>query len=180
MKGISAFLSLAFIYLVNLCGCFRFFARKGTLCPENQVLKYSATNRDGSCEYKSKPKICQECPSRSKCTESKNCVKVVTRHVWEEYIELAEDVRHSPEGKEIYSMRGQTIERVFADAKEKHSMRYTHYRGLAKLRIQALLTFAAMNLKKLAKWKKTKDLLHEFLLCLRLIWRQKREKLCFA
>ena len=80
-------------------------------------------------EYKSNPKICANCPSRHKCTESKNCVKVVTRHVWEDYIELAEDVRHSPEGKEIYAMRGKTIERVSADAKEKHFMRYTQYRG---------------------------------------------------
>jgi len=124
------------------------------LCPENQVLKYSTTNREGYREYKSDPKICANCPSRHQCTESKNCVKVVTRHVWEDYMELAEDVRHSPEGKEIYAMRGQTIERVFADAKEKHFMRYTYYRGLAKVRMQALLTFTAMNLKKLAKWKR--------------------------
>ena len=124
------------------------------LCPENQILKYSTTNREGYREYKSNPKRCANCPSRSRCTESKNCQKVVTRHVWEEYMELAEDVRHSPEGKEIYALRSQTIERVFADAKEKHFMRYTYYRGLAKLRMQALLTFAAMNLKKLAKWKR--------------------------
>ena len=126
------------------------------LCPENQILKYSTTNRDGYREYKSDPRICQTCPSRHQCTQSKNCVKVFTRHVWEDYLERAEDVRHSPEGKGIYPMRGQTIERVFADAKEKHFMRYTYYRGLAKLRMQALLTFAAMNLKKLAKWKKIK------------------------
>jgi hypothetical protein len=122
------------------------------LCPENQVLKYSTTNRDGYREYKSDPKICANCPSRHQCTESKNNVKVVTRHVWESYMELAEDVRHSPEGKETYSMRSQTIERIFADAKEKHFRRYTYYRGLAKLRMQALLTFAAMNLKKMAVW----------------------------
>ena len=142
------------------------------LCPENQVLKYSTTNRDGYREYKSDLKICAHCPSRHLCTESKNCQKVVTRHVWEDYMELAEDVRHSPEGKEIYSMRGQTIERVFADAKEKHFMRYTYYRGLAKLRMQALLTFAAMNLKKLAKWKRINGLLPDLFLILRLFWRQ--------
>lgn len=129
------------------------------LCPENQVLKYSTTSREGYREYKSNPKICQNCPSRHQCTESKNCQKVVTRHVWDDYMELAEDVRLSPEGKEIYAMRKETIERVFADAKEKHFMRYTHYRGLAKLRMQALLTFACMNLKKLAKWKKKNGLL---------------------
>ena len=140
------------------------------LCPENQVLKYSTTNREGYREYKSDPKICANCPSRHKCTESKNCVKVVTRHVWEGYMELAEDVRHSPQGKAIYAMRGQTIERVFADAKEKHFMRYTYYRGLAKLRMQALLTFAAMNLKKLAKWKKKNGLFYRLLPDLFVFW----------
>jgi transposase len=141
------------------------------LCPENQVLKYSTTNREGYREYKSDAKVCVNCPSRHKCTESKNCVKVVTRHVWEEYMELAEDVRHSPEGKEIYAMRGQTIERVFADAKEKHFMRYTYYRGLAKLRMQALLTFAAMNLKKLAKWKRKNGFFPLLFRCFFMFWK---------
>jgi len=135
------------------------------ICPENQILKYSTTNRDGYREYKSDSKICANCPSRHKCTESKNCVKVVTRHVWEDYMEMAEDVRHSPEGKELYSLRSQTIERVFADAKEKHFMRYTYYRGLAKLRMQTLLTFACMNLKKLASWKKRNGLLSDPAFC---------------
>jgi hypothetical protein len=137
------------------------------LCPENHVLKYSTTNRDGCREYKSDPKICRDCPSRAKCTESKNCQKVVEIHVWNDYMELAEDVRHSPEGKEAYKLRKETIERVFADAKVQHGLRYTQYRGLAKLRMQALLTFAAMNLKKLAKWKRIKGMLRPLfdLLC---------------
>lgn len=129
------------------------------ICPNNQILKYSTTNRDGYKEFKSNPLICKSCPMRAQCTESKDCVKVVTRHVWEEYIEKAEDVRHSPEGKEIYTMRSQTIERVFADAKEKHFMRYAQLRGLAKLRMQTLLTFACMNLKKLAAWKRKNGIL---------------------
>ena len=132
------------------------------LCPENQVLKYSTTNREGHREFKSDPTVCRCCPSRHQCTESKNCVKVVALHVWEDYMELAEDVRLSPEGKEMYALRGQTIERVFADAKEKHFMRYTYFRGLKKLRMQVLLTFAAMNLKKLAKWKKKNGSLASF------------------
>ena len=132
------------------------------LCPENEILRYSTTNRDGYREYKSNPKICQSCPSRHKCTESKNFQKTVTRHVWADYMELTEEVRLSPTGKEVYQRRKETIERVFADAKEKHFMRYTHFRGLAKLKMQALLTFACMNLKKLARWKKRKGLLPPF------------------
>gem|GEM_PF-4077323 len=36
--------------------------------------------------------------------------------------------------------------------KEKHGMRWTTLRGLKKVTMQAMLTFAAMNLKKLATW----------------------------
>jgi hypothetical protein len=52
----------------------------------------------------------------------------------------------------IYARRKETIERVFADAKEKHGMRWTTLRGLKKLSMQAMLTFVAMNLKKMANW----------------------------
>jgi transposase len=129
------------------------------ICPNNKVLKYSTTNREGYREYKSNPEVCKCCPYRSQCTESKNCQKVVTRHVWEKYMERAEDVRHSPEGKETYILRCQTIERVFGDAKEKHAMRYTQLRSKTKVRMQVLLTFACMNLKKMASWKKKNGLL---------------------
>lgn len=124
------------------------------LCPNDQILKYSTTNKDGYREYKSNPSICKGCLHRGQCTESKNCQKVVTRHVWAQYMERAEDVRLSPKGKEVYKLRKETIERVFADAKVKHGLRYTQYRGLARLKMQVLLTFSCMNLKKLAKWKR--------------------------
>ena len=51
----------------------------------------------------------------------------------------------------IRSLR-ETIDRVFADAKEKHGMRWTTLRGLEKLSMQAMLTFAAMNVKKMTNW----------------------------
>jgi hypothetical protein len=124
------------------------------LCPNNQVLKYSTTNRAGYREYKSDPKICLECPMRMQCTQSKNYTKIITRHIWADYTEIAEDIRHTPWGKKLYKMRGETIERVFADAKEKHGMRYTNLRGLRKVGHYLTLLFACMNLKKLALWKK--------------------------
>jgi hypothetical protein len=77
----------------------------------------------------------------------------VTRHVWQNYVELAEDIRHTPKYKKLYQKRKETIERVFADAKEKYGMRYTLYRGLTQVTNWVKLKFAAMNLKKLAMWK---------------------------
>ena len=121
------------------------------LCPENQVLSYSTTNRDGYREYKSRGYICCNCPQKSKCTESKDHVKLVTRHVWERYIEKAEDIRHTLGNKEIYQKRKETIERIFGTAKEHHGFRYTQYIGKARMEMKAGLTFACMNLKKLAK-----------------------------
>jgi hypothetical protein len=105
---------------------------------------------------------------KAQCTESKSCQKVVCRHVWEDYTERAEDVRHSDKGKEIYKLRKETIERVFADAKVNHGLRYTQFRGLARLIMQVLLTFSCMNLKKLAS-QKNRLLLPAFLVLLRFL-----------
>ena len=85
--------------------------------------------------------------------------KTVTIHVWEQYMELVEDYRHTKKYSDIYKLRKETIERVFGDAKEKHGMRYTNYRGLAKVTAETALRFACMNLKKLAKWKRKNGML---------------------
>ena len=131
------------------------------ICPEYQPLKYSTTNRDGYREYKSDPNICAACPTRERCTHSKDCIKTVQRHIWKDYEELADDARYTPAYAQLYKCRKETIERVFADAKEKHAMRYTQYRGLAQVTNWVKLKFVAMNLKKLATWK-WRDLLSSF------------------
>lgn len=122
------------------------------ICPNNKVLPYSTTNREGYKEFKSHPKDCAQCKYRDKCTNSKTNQKLITKHIWSDYVELAEDIRHSKHGKEIYAMRSQTIERVFADAKEKHAMRYTYIKSLPRVQNWVRLKFAAMNLKKMAMW----------------------------
>lgn len=123
------------------------------LCPHDRILSYSTTIRDGYREYKSKSCVCENCSDLERCTLSKNKTKVITQHLWKDYIDRAEDIRHSEIGKSTYAMRSRTIERVFADAKEKYAMRYTPYRGLAAVSNWVKLKFAAMNLKKLALWK---------------------------
>ncbi len=63
------------------------------ICPNNKVLKYSTTNREGYREYKSCPQDCEKSPYLFKCTESQNHTKVVTQHIWDNYIEICEDIR---------------------------------------------------------------------------------------
>lgn len=122
------------------------------LCPQNEILKFSTINRKGYREYKSNPSKCADCPLLARCTRSKQHQKVVTRHVWTSYMEEIEELRHTSFHKALYKKRKETIERVFADAKEKHGLRWTKYRGLEKVATHTMLTFAAMNLKKLATW----------------------------
>ena len=146
-------------------------------------MPYSTTNRSGYKEYKSCGEHCAECQYLSKCTESKDHIKLITRHVWEEYMEVAEDIRHTIGNRQIYQLRKETIERIFGTAKEQHGFRYTQYVGKARMEMKAGLTFACMNLKKLAKilekrgWNTAR-----FLLILKKIKRKEvlKEKWCWA
>lgn len=126
------------------------------ICPNNQFLKYSTTNRDGYREYKSNGMVCEHCQYLSQCTKSKMHQKVVTRHIWQDYLDEVEEIRYRKGMKALYAMRKETIERCFGTAKEHHAMRYTQQRGKQKMRMKVGLTFACMNMKKLANilWKR--------------------------
>ena len=128
------------------------------ICPNNQVLKYRTTNREGYREYKSCGAVCESCPYLKQCTESKDHVKLVTRHIWEPYMEICEDLRHTRGMKELYARRKETIERLFGTAKENHGFRYTQMYGKARMEMKAGLTFACMNLKKLARMQQGYEL----------------------
>ena len=120
------------------------------ICPNDKVLNYSTTNKEGYREYKSCGYACADCQYLSHCTLSRDHVKVVTRHVWEDYMEACDDIRYTIGMKELYSQRKQTIERLFGTAKENHGFRYTQLVGKARMEMKVGLTFACMNLKKLA------------------------------
>lgn len=76
---------------------------------------------------------------------------MIMRHVWEEDMEKAEDIRYGIGNKQIYQLRKETIERIFGTAKEQHGFRYTQCIGKVRMEMKAGLTFACMNLKKIAK-----------------------------
>ena len=121
------------------------------LCPENQVLTYRTTTREGYREYKSNPEICKTCPLLAICTESRQHQKVVVRHIWKDALEICEDIRHQSGMKERYQHRKETIERLFGTAKEYHNLRYTREKGKSKMEDKVGLTLACLNIKKLVK-----------------------------
>lgn len=120
-------------------------------CPNGQVLNYRTTNRTGYREYASTPAQCAGCAMKGQCTRSANGVKVVIRHVWEDHKEAVDAHRLTQSGKRLYKRRKETVERSFADARELHGHRYARFRGVAKVRGQALLAGACQNMKKMAR-----------------------------
>ena len=130
------------------------------ICPNGGILRHTTTDRDGKRIYRSNTKHCKGCPFKARCGANEKGQKVMTTHIWQEYLDLVEQLRRTERGKEIYAMRKETIERVFADAKEKHAMRYTHHRGLARVTNWVRLKYAAMNLKKLAEWSWNNSIFH--------------------
>ena len=121
-------------------------------CPHGGILRHTTTDKDGRRTYRTEPKSCKGCPYKTKCGANEKGQKVLQTHIWQEYLDIVEEIRKNPLGKALYAKRKETIERVFADAKEKHAMRYTHHRSLARVERWVRLKFAAMNLKKLANW----------------------------
>ncbi|WP_374120514.1 transposase [Neobacillus sp. PS3-40] len=117
--------------------------------PQNKELTYKTTTREGYREYKSDSKKCTNCPFLSQCTRSKNKVKVVTRHVWEEHKEKVRLNRLSKSGKILYKFRKEKIERSFADSGRAAWASLLPVTGLKNTSEQALLTAACQNIKKI-------------------------------
>lgn len=120
--------------------------------PANHQLPYRTTSREGYRSYATKKSVCLNCSKRRQCTQSKTQPKVITRHIYGDSLDKAQEVRLSEQGKRIYRRRCETVERSFADAKQHHGHRYARFRGLTKVQIQCLLAATAQNIKKIALW----------------------------
>ena len=77
--------------------------------------------------------------------------KVLTRHIWRDYLEICEEIRHQKGSKELYQKRKESVERLFGTAKEYHNLRYTREVGKSKMKAKVGLTLACLNIKKLVK-----------------------------
>ena len=154
------------------------------ICPNNEILRYTTTDKKGYKLYKSNPEKCKKCPLRDKCTKSKNNQKVIIRHIWEEYKEQANENRYTKIWKDNYPLRKETIERTFGDCKEQHGLRFSRVRGVLKNEQNATMIFACHNLKKMAiwRWKKSpnNDIISLVLLKIEKIIRIKIKKVAYS
>jgi transposase len=124
------------------------------LCPQGKVLTpRSVDKKTGHITYRSNTSDCRNCPLRKHCLTKSTSTKTLTRHIWHRYLDEVERIRLTSYHVQYYPLRKQTIERIFGDGKEKQGLRYTRYRGIAKVQDYMYLLFATMNMKKMALWE---------------------------
>ena len=110
------------------------------ICPSNRkVLEYSTTNEDGYREYKSNLATA-ETARIFQSVHSRDHQKVVQRHVWEDYMERCEDIRHTLGMEEELYQREKKPSKGLRN-EEFHGLRYTNMVGKARMRMKVGLTF---------------------------------------
>jgi len=120
------------------------------VCPNMKMMTYTNIDKNGYKQYRPEKGTCMNCPLKDKCLSPSTKTKVMTRHLWQDYLDVAIAFKRTEEGKVLYHRRGESIERSFADSKELHNLRYARYRGIKKVTMQSLLTSACQNMKKIA------------------------------
>lgn len=120
------------------------------MCPELSPLTYKTTSREGYSEYISDKEHCDTCKRKERCLYSGQGKRTIRRHIDEDSLDKIRRFIKTEKGKRYYARRKETVERVFADAKEIHGLRYARYRGKSLVQMQCSLTATAQNIKKIA------------------------------
>ncbi len=127
--------------------------RRAFICPQGQVLKPRYTkHNDGRKQvaYTSSKKICNYCPMRKECANSKG-VKVIMSTMYKAYYERMLKRLKSKRGKDSYALRMQTVEPVFGSLQQYYGLRKMNTRGIKSANKVMLMAASAFNLKKWVK-----------------------------
>ena len=136
-------------------GEFQWLAAEGTYaCPRGRRLEYAGSSRQRRSgteavvlhTYRCPPEYCRACPLRQACTPNPERGRTISRGEHEGLIEALRARMETPEAKELYRLRRQTVELVNADWKGHRRLRRFSGRGLARARCQVGLLVLAHNL----------------------------------
>jgi len=152
-KNIEAFIPLHGTYQSHR-GDFKYDGRrKGFICPKGQVLKARYTKSDHGRKqvaYTSSKKICNHCPLRNQCVNTKG-IKVIMSTMYKPQYERMIKRLNSKIGKESYALRMQTVEPVFGSLQQYYGLRRMNVRGIQNAHKVMLMAASAFNLKKWIK-----------------------------
>jgi len=122
-------------------------------CPAGKLLTRRSRRQQGWV-YRARPAECQACALRPRCVSPSAHSRSV--YLKDGYCALLRARRCKEKGwpqpmQEAYRRHRWKVEGIHGEAKSCHGLRRAARRGLSNLRIQAYLTAAVINLKRLAK-----------------------------
>jgi len=100
---------------------------------------------------------CQACSLRAQCTTSQKAGRSLRRSEHEHLIEAHRANMATDEAKQLYRLRGQSIEIVFADFKEHRNLRRFSGRGLQRARGEVASLVLCHNLLLLQRSRQARE-----------------------
>ena len=122
-------------------------------CPNNKILTPRTESKAGM-TYRAKAKDCNNCRLRSRCFGFTSASRTVTIVPGYDALLRARRRHKEPDEKftRTYSRHRWKIEGMHGEAKTQHGLSRAVRRGLENMSIQAYLTAAVINLKRLATY----------------------------
>jgi transposase len=95
--------------------------------------------------YRASGQDCQACPQQQQCTSNPKKGRTVRRYEGEESLDRLRQRMTEPASKQVYKLRGRSVELGYADLKEHRELRGFRSFGLPRARAQAGLVLLASN-----------------------------------
>jgi len=135
-------------------GDFKYDGRRNAfICPNGQALKptyYRKAEGRPTAVYRSKKKICDNCPLRENCVNKKGVKEISSTPYKREYERMIKRLK-TKKGKTLYLKRMHTVEPVFGSLQQYYGLRRMNVRGKNSASKVMLMSAAAFNLKKWVK-----------------------------
>jgi hypothetical protein len=124
------------------------------ICPQDQQLtRWTNKTEAQAVLYRAQAEVCNACPVKAQCTDSTSG-KALRRSWFQEELDRVKGYWDTAAYAKAMRKRQVWVEPMFAEAKEWHHLRRFRLRRLEKVNIEALLTAAGQNLKRLLKQRK--------------------------
>jgi len=127
--------------------------RNAFICPQGQILKTTYTKAGQGRKvavYRSKKKICDQCPIRENCVGRRGIKEIQSTPYKRQYERMRKRLR-TKVGKNTYYLRMQSVEPVFGSLQQYYGLRRIYVRGKSSAYKVMLMSASAFNLKKWVK-----------------------------
>ena len=134
-------------------------------CPDGHLLKFCQKNcsprRGGESVvellFRCDPGHCLGCVRKENCVNNPARGRVIKRLEGQELLDAHREKMKTDRAKALYKLRGQVVERSFADAKQHRQGRRLHGRGVKRAKAEIGLMVLAQNFLTIMRLRKNRE-----------------------